>query len=223
MNSLDKILLELIDKYRDEDVVLDRYEQEYAISPEDLLVERESRKEAIELVNFALDNLTEEDKNIIQMYVLEGLTLEQVGNKLGYHRITISNKLGKIPAKLKKIYNKHKLNGGFNTIYIEGESPSAPPTFEEMRDLLFYRTPKVHIESTCMGFPHEFLQVQYKWSAWYRHKTGKNAGLTIWKTANQCLVREYLAQSFKTELGEVVCTLCPKCKRSDSYIKISKL
>lgn len=211
MNTLDKILLELVDKYQNEDVVLDRYDQEYAFSPEDLLIQRESRREAVELIKFAIKYLPEEDKRIIKMYVVERKTLKQIGEILGYGTTTIFVKLQKIPNKMKKLYYKHEINREFNTINMK----ESLQTFEELRDLLFFKTPKVHLESTCMGFPFEVMMKQWKWTALYVQKSGLNAGIGIWKTISQCLIPEYLAQAFSTQKGEVVCTLCSKCTRRD--------
>ena len=215
MSALDNILLEIIDKYATEDEVIESYEQEYAISPEDLLVQRESRKEAIELIRFAMENLSQEDKDIIEMYVIERMTYEQIGYLLGYHKSNILRKLAKIPHKLEKIYNKHATNPEFNLYNIE----NIP--FDELKGLLFYRTPKIRFGQVSLGFPMDFLRKQFKRAGWCKHKSGAKAGLTEYTTTYQCKIRQYLAESFHEEEGETKCNLCYRCRRIEKNNKIS--
>ena len=213
MSVLDNMLLELIDKYANEDEIISSYEQEYAISPEDLLVQRESRKEAIELVRFAMDNLSKEDKDIIEMYVIERMTFEQIGNLIGYHKSNILRKLAKIPAKLEKIYDKLATNHNINPYNI-GDVP-----FDELKGLLFYRTPKIRYEHTALGFPMDFLQKQFKRAGW--SKKGPNPRFIGYRTTYQCKIRQYLAEAFHENEGDTKCLLCSKCARSDRNNQIS--
>lgn len=219
MNSLDKILKDIIEDYLDDDSIIESYQREYGISPEDLLIEKESRKEAVELIRFAMEYLTETEKKVLFKYIFENKNQFKIADEIGVHRSTISRMMSNIPEHIRKLYNKHALNVYESTINMRGFFSKVDvflnPTFEQLRDLLFYKSPFHMHKITSMGWPFDIARSKFISAGWMKHRRGKRAGIVEWRAKYGCGVSNYLKNAFQG-MEPPVCPFCKTCRKKGS-------
>lgn len=86
-------------KPRDDDVLASRLAED-ADDPEIEIIKDRYRATLAEAVSVAFRQLTSEQRNLLRLYVIDGLTLAELGRMQGVDASTISRWLGKIRANL---------------------------------------------------------------------------------------------------------------------------
>jgi predicted DNA-binding protein YlxM (UPF0122 family) len=207
----------LIEDYTSDENIIDSYQKEFSISPEDFLIEKESRIDSVELIRFAIRHLTEIEKNILVDYVVKRMNVNEIAKKNKVHRATIYRWLEHIPKRINELYNNIATNQDKIDINMRGifsKSLEIPnPTFEQARDYLFctnnFTLPKI----TALGWPFEIAKHKFVSAGWYRSEVGKNFGRPIWRARYRCGVSDYLNRTAK---DNIVCPMCRQCKGGGS-------
>ena len=193
MDKLTSLLQDIRDKWEDEELLIQEYSRTEGKTALDVLVEQESRREAIELLRSIDKILDPTDRKILEYYIIDNMTQEEIAYRLKLNQSAISMRIKRIPLKLKKYSDKiaHFDN------YSEGN---------------FFITKKYEDRGNKIscGFPFELLQNINVGGYWGKCNGKRNS---IYLSRSKCVIPEYLQKSFNS--NKIVCTLCTKCKRKD--------
>jgi predicted DNA-binding protein YlxM (UPF0122 family) len=164
--------------------LLDEYLIQTAVTPEEVLLEKERMEEIAALLQLIKGNLSEKQWDILWLYSVEGWTYEEIGIKYGIKRAAICRYIRRITEKLNKLVN----NSGAN-----------PTISEEL-----FREPQSKLEAhspETAGYPYEIMQNCSMTGEW--KSCGRNG--KRWVSKVTCRIPEYLKESFGSP---VACGLC---------------
>ncbi|WP_371380732.1 RNA polymerase sigma factor [Sporomusa aerivorans] len=173
---------------------MDEYLVMTAVTPEDVLLEKERMEEIAELLQLIKRNLSEKQFDILWLYSVEGWTQEEIAKKYETYHMKISRALKKTHEICAKIILD-------------------PTIVQEL-----FRDPQSKLEAhspETAGYPYEMLQECNNGGEW------KNCGRSgkRWVSKSICRIPEYLQDSF----GDLstTCGLCTtdegdnKCARKE--------
>jgi predicted DNA-binding protein YlxM (UPF0122 family) len=191
MNKLNALLRDIRDNLTDEDLLIEEYIKKEGATPLDILCEKETRYEIIELLKHIPRWLDPIDKKILELYIIDGKTMEQIGKRLKITQPAVTQRIQKIPSKIQA----HAYKIPYFNNYYEG-------------DFTTTSTAEAGSPKGC-GFPFEFLRKINVGGMWgfYRHKP-------IWKSKDECILPEYFQKCFGDD--KTVCPICSKCKRGET-------
>jgi predicted DNA-binding protein YlxM (UPF0122 family) len=156
--------------------LLDEYLIQTAVTPEEVLLEKERMEEIAALLQLIKGNLSEKQWDILWLYSVEGWTYEEIGIKYGIKRAAICRYIRRITEKLNKLVN----NSGAN-----------PTISEEL-----FREPQSKLEAhspETAGYPYEIMQNCSMTGEW--KSCGRNG--KRWVSKVTCRIPEYLKESFR--------------------------
>jgi len=193
---MDKLRAVLKDIKDEINVSIEDYSRFEGLSPEEILIERETLLNVIDFLPRAIELLDDIDREVITLYIVEGWTLQQIGNKLKITHQAVSDRLRKIPTKIQKNFVKLTCkNGIVNILSREDFVPEEGIPF--------------HAGGlTSLGFPFQLLSNCSDKGYW-----GQIDYQKAYKSKTKCLIPEYFYESFGD--NETTCTICDgkKCKR----------
>lgn len=155
--------------------------KQHSATPEEILVEKERQQEIIDLLLYIRATVGEEEFKILWLYVVEGLTQQQIAEKCHTYKQNISRILKRILEKVQKKCDKH-------------------PDFCVViwREHLFSDPVKEAGSSKHkIDYPHEFLQAVNAGGHWQQGK---------YISGKECRIPEYLAEAFGD--SETKCPIC---------------
>ncbi|EGO65610.1 sigma-70 family RNA polymerase sigma factor [Acetonema longum] len=170
----------LEDRYRDRNI--EYILQQHSATPEEILLEKERQQEIIDLLLYIRAVIGAKEFQMLWLYVVDGLTQQQIAAKFHTHQQKISRILKKI---LEKVQKKCVKTPEICAV-IWGEQSFCSPISPEAGH------PKRKID-----YPYEFLQAVNAGGHW---RSGKYISRKV------CRVPEYLAESFGDSQ-----TKCPLC------------
>lgn len=190
MDALHRILQDIAEQWDNEENIINEYTYMYGRSPEDIVCEKETRAEVSKLIPLAAEFLDYEDRRILIRYIVDGLSMQSIADELKISQQAVSDRLKKIPHKLRKYYAR------FADII-----PCFNPSYGGVVAENFTDTP---ISSYHPIPKHPFLFDYYvSWGVggyWGQYK-----GKPMYRTKKICKLKEYIGDS-------VACSLCKTCK-----------
>lgn len=188
MNSLSALLQDIRENFADEETLIDQYTRIEGRTPLDVLCEKESRLEIVELLKDIDKYLDPLDRKILQLYVIDGKTQDEVALRMKITRQAVSKRLGKMSWKIAK-------------------HGCEIPHFDNYKDrdfLIKNSTKEIGSPHGC-DFPFKYLEHINVGGFW-----GQYRGKPIWKSKSECRILPYLRKSFGDD--KTVCSLCKVCK-----------
>jgi len=199
VDVLRSILQDISEDMLDEEQIIDEYTYMYGRSPEEILCEKETRQEVSHLIPLAAEFLDYEDRNILIGFIVQGKTMTQIASDLKITQQAVSDRLKKIPYKLKKYYHRFADKiPYFNYAY-------GGVTCGDSLSLNFISEyhPQNHT-SMKPSFIFEYYENRGVGGYW-----GTMNEKPSYKTKVVCDMNRYIPK-------DVVCSLCKECKREVS-------
>jgi predicted DNA-binding protein YlxM (UPF0122 family) len=195
MDKLSLLLRDIEERFTDSDDLIEQYSKQEGRTPLDVLVEIESRKEIVQILYLICNMLRDKDREVFIMYVIEGKTIDEIGNRLEISHQAVSKRMAKIRKNIAKFIEKNGCKIPFFDNYNEGIKIVQEKEFEAG-------------SPTGCGFPFELLSKVNAGGYW-----GKTKGKDIWLSRTVCKLPEMFAESFGDNL--TICTYCGRRKCAD--------
>lgn len=194
MDNLSALLKDIRDNLASDERLIEQYIRKEGQTPLDVLVERESRRDIVELLSHLEEILDEIDLKILEMFIIDNRTQEYMANVLGISQPAIVKRLNKIPEKVVKF--------GYKI-----------PHFDNYvgKDFLIKSSTLEVGSPTGCGFPFEYLQKINVGGHWGKVKGKKNKRQRLWVSKAECRLPEYFTKCFGD--NETKCPICQNCKR----------
>lgn len=176
----------LRDGYCDIETIIEETSQIEGVTPEDILVEQEKRRELLTTLTEILSALTKKQQKIL-WFLIRGWTQESVAKVMGITQPCIVQYVNTIQKRIMRKVDKQKLDSLFELL-------QAPQSKKEAT-----------MPQGC-GLPYEWLKEQSNGI-----KKTKIRGVMQWRSCTICKLPEYFNETFGD--SNTQCNLCATCSR----------
>jgi predicted DNA-binding protein YlxM (UPF0122 family) len=171
------------------DKMIDGHTYPYGVTPEEVVLEKERKREIMEFLAKLSSVLTDKQRKVLWLYAVEGNRPSDVASMLEISKPDFSN----IKVRIKTIAERMSRKAQFREHLLPAQSVLEP-----------------HKPESC-GLPFEFLMSQNDGG-----RTGRKYGRKVYISKEKCLIPEYFEQCFGKN-HKVTCSLCEKCSRRDYF------
>lgn len=186
MDRLTAILQDIEEAICDDDTLIDEYTKIEGMTPLDIMLEKERRREAIAILRAVLPNISRKNRKIIWLYAIKGISLTEIGRRLNISRQGLTKKVDALHKKIDNILIEHKE-------YFDWVDTFRPP-----QSIKEAHTPEVR------GYPFDVMK-----TVSVECVKVKLDGIMRFRNKWECRIPDYLQSSFGDE--KTVCSLCKNC------------
>jgi len=194
VDRLAALLQDIEDKICDDDTLIDQYTKIEGMTPLDIMVEKERRREAIEILKIAFPALSRKDRKILWLYGIRGLSQVEIGKRARMNQSSVARRIDRIHRKVQKLLQNYSQ-------YDDWKDTFRPPQSKE----------EAHTPET-RGYPYDIMM-----------KVGvecvkvKLDGVIHYRSRWECRIPEYLRKAFGND--DTICNICDNCSRPEMQRK----
>jgi hypothetical protein len=190
VDKLQSLIKDIQDNFLDEETLIDQYCRYEGRTPLEVLEEKESRKEVVEVLQWLLENLPQDDKEILIKWIIEGKSLDQVAIETRKAKSSIQYRIERIPVIIEKKFVQMVNHNNYS------------------RDTFIQEKQYDAHSPTPLGYPYEIAKSSSKGGYWGMLNKKRRS---VYRTKLQCKIPEYLQTCFHDD--KTICNICNKCKR----------